>query len=60
MILNNETRIVKLIAVFQGGEVISPCGKCRELIYQINHNNLDCEVFLKDKTMKIKDLLPEL
>lgn len=60
MLSNNETRIVKIIAVYQGGEIISPCGKCRELIYQINHENLDCEVQLNNKILTLKELLPEL
>lgn len=59
MILNGETQIKKLIAVYEGGKVITPCGKCREFLYQMNHKNLECEIMIgKDKIVKLKDLLP--
>ena len=59
MLLNNETRITKLVAVYKGEEIVSPCGSCREQIYQLNHDNLNCEIMLQDKVMLLKDLLPE-
>lgn len=59
MILNGETEIKKLVAVYEGGKIISPCGKCREFLYQMNHNNLQCEIMIgKDKIVRLKDLLP--
>ena len=60
MLLKGETKITKLVAVYNGNEIISPCGKCREQIYQLNHDNLNCEILLKDKITLLKDLLPEL
>ena len=60
MLKNKESRIIKIVAVYDDGEVVSPCGKCRELIYQINHNNLKCEVLLQDKIVTLDSLLPEL
>lgn len=60
MLLKGETKITKLVAVYNGNEIISPCGKCREQIYQLNHDNLNCEILLKDKVVLLKDLLPEL
>lgn len=60
MLLKGETKITKLVAVYNGSEIISPCGKCREQIYQLNHDNLNCEILLNDKTILLKDLLPEL
>lgn len=60
MILKGETKIKKLVAVYNGNEIVSPCGKCREQIYQLNHDNLECEIFLGDKIVLLKDLLPEL
>lgn len=60
MVINGETEIKKLIAVYEGGKIISPCGKCREFLYQMNHKNLNCEIMLeKDKIVTLKDLLPE-
>lgn len=60
MISNSETRITKLIAVYNGNEIVSPCGKCREQIYQLNNDNINCEIMLKDKIVKLEDLLPEV
>ena len=43
----------------RGGKIISPCGKCREFLYQINHKNLDCEIMLNlNKIVTLRDLLP--
>ena len=60
MLDNNDTKIAKLVAVYNGNEIISPCGKCREQIYQLNHDNLDCEILLSDRIVKLKELLPEI
>lgn len=60
MIINNESVIKKMLAVYEGGKIISPCGKCREFMYQINHKNMDCEIMIaRDRIVKLKDLLPE-
>ena len=60
MLRNNETEISKMVAVYDSGEIISPCGKCREQIYQLNPNNLKCEILLKDRITTLEELLPEL
>lgn len=59
MITAGENRIVKLVAVLYSGEVIPPCGRCREFIAQIHEDNHLCEVMLKDKIVTIDDLLPD-
>ena len=39
--------------------VFSPCGRCREFMYQINNKNLNTKVILdKNKAVKLKELLP--
>lgn len=60
MLQANQTKILKLVAVYEDGNIISPCGHCRELIYQINHDNLNCEIKLNNKITTLKKLLPEL
>lgn len=61
MLTNNESHIIKLVAVYEGGQIISPCGHCRELIYQINHNNIECEILLENnRIVTLENLLPEL
>jgi cytidine deaminase len=59
MLTNNESRIEKIVA-FGDERVLSPCGRCRELMYQVNPENKNTDVILgENKTMKLKDLLPE-
>lgn len=59
MVLNKEYKIKKIVAVSSNGAILPPCGRCRELMYQINKENYNAEVILgKDKTMKLKNLLP--
>lgn len=59
MITAGESRIVKMVAVYHTGEIVPPCGRCREFINQINDDNSKCEVMLKDRILTISDLLPE-
>jgi cytidine deaminase len=64
MISNKEYKIKKIVAVWtdkKTGEayIFSPCGRCREFMYQINNKNLNTEVILdKNKIVKLKELLP--
>ncbi len=59
MITNGEYKIKKIVAVLEDGTILSPCGRCREFIYQIDNTNLDTEVILGvDKIVKLRDLLP--
>ena len=59
MITNEESRIVKIVAVGSEGKVYPPCGRCREFIYQINNENLEADVLVsEDKIVKLKELLP--
>ena len=60
MIKNGETRIQKLVAVSGDGKFMPPCGRCRELLYQIDRKNLAAEIILGlDKTVTLEKLLPE-
>ena len=59
MVTNGEYRIKKIVAVLEDGTIVPPCGLCREFIYQVDKNNLETDVIIsKDKTIKIKELLP--
>jgi cytidine deaminase len=50
MVKNGKTRIKKIVAATFDGTVLPPCGRCRELMFQINKENLDTEVIVsKDK-----------
>ena len=59
MITAGESRSAKIVAVC-GDVVLPPCGRCRELIYQIDHTNLlNTDVILgADRAVKLKELLP--
>ncbi len=59
MVTAGESKIKKIVAVWKDGTIIPPCGKCRELIWQIDKENWDTEVIVrKDKVVKLKELLP--
>lgn len=59
MITAGENRITKVIAVYEDGTIIPPCGRCREFICQIHDENYKCEVMIKkDRVLTINDLLP--
>ncbi len=62
MLKNGESEIKEILAVKErfDNAVISPCGRCRELMLQIDPKNKDTIVYIaKDKEMKLSELLPE-
>ena len=59
MVTEGQSRIEKIVAVSEDG-VIAPCGRCREFIYQINHDNLDTKVLLNDGVHTLRELLPHI
>ncbi len=59
MVTGGEKDIDVIVAVNKEGEVIAPCGRCREYIYQISGHNSQTRVLLRDgKSMIIDELLP--
>lgn len=60
MITAGESRIAKVVAVWGEDKVLPPCGRCRELMYEIDEANYDStEVILGENTVvKLKELLP--
>lgn len=60
MVLKGETRIKAIAAVDYKGRLLPPCGRCRELLFQIDYGNLDTDIILsKSKAVKLRKLLPE-
>jgi cytidine deaminase len=58
MLLNRETVIKKIVAVADD-KILPPCGRCRELLQQVDRHNLDCEVIMPDGgVMPLRALLP--
>jgi len=61
MVTNQEYNIKKIVAVTSDGIILPPCGRCRELMYQINDQNLNSEIIIeKNKVVKLNHLLPEI
>ncbi len=59
MLKNRETQISEIVAV-NDKEVIPPCGRCRELLVQVNADNKNTLVRMpKGKTVALKELLPD-
>jgi cytidine deaminase len=63
MITAGEYKIRKVVAVWKDDKgkvyVLSPCGRCREFMYQVDKGNLETEVVLgKNKTAKLSELVP--
>ena len=60
MITAGESQIAKIVAVWGQGTVLPPCGRCRELIYEIDEANLNgTEVVLgPDSSVPLSELLP--
>ena len=59
MLKERTTRIRAIVANYDGGVILPPCGRCRELIFQVDHANLDTDVIVgRDKVVKLRELLP--
>ena len=59
MITAGEHRILRMIAVGSSGQIMPPCGRCREFISQLHEQNLSVEVMVsKDEIFTIEQLLP--
>jgi cytidine deaminase len=44
MVLEQRYKIKKIVAVSGDGTVLPPCGRCRELMYEINEDNYETEI----------------
>jgi cytidine deaminase len=54
-----ETVIRAIVAVNADG-VMAPCGRCRELMMQVNPNNRNTTIFLPgDRSVSLQQLLPD-
>lgn len=60
MITEGESAIAAIVAVNRHGEVLSPCGRCREFILQVDPANARTRVLLAGgRVATIAELLPE-
>jgi cytidine deaminase len=59
MLKHRESEIIMLVAVNYKGEIGAPCGRCRELISQINRENINTRIIISPKkTITLGELLP--
>jgi len=58
MLKNRETKIDMIVAV-SADSIIPPCGRCREMMAQVDEGNLGTQVILSgDRTVPLTELLP--
>lgn len=63
MVADRHHRVTRIVAVRADADgalrVLPPCGRCRELLRQVDPQNLDTEVVLsRDRSRPLRDLLP--
>ena len=59
MVTGGEHHVSRMVAVDAAGQVLPPCGRCREFIAQLHEHNLDAEVMVADATVvPLRELLP--
>jgi cytidine deaminase len=59
MLKSRESEILCIVAVNSVGRVLPPCGRCRELLWQVNLQNANTRVILGPGTSAtLSELLP--
>ena len=60
MLKAREAEVRMVVAVNSGGEILPPCGRCRELLWQLHPGNGDAQIILgADRILTLAALLPE-
>jgi cytidine deaminase len=59
MITAGESQITDIVAVGEDGAILPPCGRCRELVVQVDHCNAETRVILPNGVKPMRDLLPD-
>jgi cytidine deaminase len=59
MLKERETRIVMAVAVTDDGTILPPCGRCREIMCQVDYGNRKARIIVgPQKIMELSELLP--
>ena len=59
MLEARETRIEAIVAVWDNGHIFPPCGRCREMLLQVNAANLGTRVLLAPLEVRtLAELMP--
>ena len=59
MITAGESRIMAIVAVDWDGSILPPCGRCRELVVQVDDGNAETRVILPGGAKPMRALLPD-
>ena len=60
MITEGESAIVTIVAINHSGNILPPCGRCREFIFQVDPGNVRTRVLLGGRRVAtIEHLLPD-
>ena len=60
MLKHGETQIRRIVAVYEDGSILPPCGRCRELISQVDTRNGEVIVLVAEgREVTLNELLPE-
>lgn len=59
MVTAGESQVVRMIAVAWDGQILPPCGRCREFLAQLDDRNADAEVMVGEhQIVRLRELLP--
>ena len=59
MLKARESEIEVVVAVDDAGHILAPCGRCRELMWQVSARNREARVILSpDRSVLLRELLP--
>ena len=59
MLKARESQVAVIVAVDDGGRILPPCGRCRELLWQVSAGNAGTRVVIdEDKEVRLDQLLP--
>ncbi|MDI7276170.1 MAG: cytidine deaminase [Anaerolineae bacterium] len=58
MLKHRETHMVAVVAVSED-RILPPCGRCREMMVQLDARNCDCRVIIgEDQVVTLSELVP--
>jgi cytidine deaminase len=59
MLQHGESSIRMIVAATADGEILPPCGRCREMLFQVDGANLEIMVVMPGlELVTLRDLLP--
>ena len=58
MLTHGQNKVVTIVAVNSRGQILPPCGRCRELMYQLDSSG-NTRIILKDRVALLGELLPD-